>query len=514
MLSEYLLMQCISKGGVADVYRAHHVYEGADARLERFDEKVFEVAVKIFRPGYAQRESFREYFIVEAEKIGQFNHPNILPFLEYGEGEDLLYLVTPFIANGTLDDLLKRVGGHFSALQALPIIQQLCSAVQYTHDHDVLHGNIKPSNVFVTSDGRMLLSDFGIAHGYDDSQQSLTRVGWGSAEYSAPEQSLGVLRRASDVYSLGVLLFRILTGSTPFTGQTPVEVLLKHVRQEPPSARIFVTTISDAVDDVLQKALRKRSDDRFASAEEFSRAFAMAVKVAPVASPVSRPIPTVKLQPFHSATKTNPLTPLPMFLPASVESPQTPIPQHSALDSSIPAASPQTWEFSSSLLPPPFEEHNGPSEPSPPSIEAMDPNITEARSQHFLTEGTDSGEPLFWSVDPAEWSPIAKETEENTTSGIPYTANDYVQSKPLVLAAPEEMLQGQKRENFHAHFKKLLPLLVVLLLLLGLLGAMLSAFFYPTNKPGSNRGTYVTKNYVLVAGKQHLSVLSIHLSQK
>src|SRR5258708_30351699 len=139
MLSDYLLLQCISKGGVADVYRARQNGEGS-----------YEVAVKVFRSSYAQREAFRDYFMTEAEKIGQFDHSNILPFLEYGEGEGLLYLVTPFVTNGTLDDLLQRVGGRFSAMQALPIMQQLCNAVQYAHDHNVIHGNIKPTNAFVT----------------------------------------------------------------------------------------------------------------------------------------------------------------------------------------------------------------------------------------------------------------------------------------------------------------------------------------------------------------------------
>src|SRR5213080_4004793 len=248
ILSEYLLLQCINKSGVADVYRARQQGEGN-----------YEVAVRVFRSSYAQQESFRNYFMTEAEKIGQFDHPNILPFLEFGEGEGLLYVVTPFVAPGTLEDLLVRVGGRFSAMQALPIMQQLCSSVQYVHNHDVIHGNIKPANVFVAADGRMLLSDFGIARRYDDGQQSLSRVGWGSAEYGAPEQSLGVLRRASDIYALGALLFRILTGQPPFTGQTPVEVLLKHVREQPPPARMFEPGISDAVDGVLRKAMQKRS---------------------------------------------------------------------------------------------------------------------------------------------------------------------------------------------------------------------------------------------------------------
>src|SRR6266849_3657650 len=313
MLSDYLLLQCISRGGVADVYRARQV-----------GEENYEVAVKIFRPGYARRESFREYFMAEAEKIGQFEHPNILPFLEFGEGEDLLYAVTAFVTTGTLEDLLRRVGGKFSAMQALPIMQQLCSAVQYAHGRDVIHGNIKPTNIFVTADGRMLLSDFGIARGYDDSQQSLTRIGWGSAEYAAPEQSLGVLRRSSDIYSLGVLLFRILTGQPPFTGQTPVEVLLRHVRQQAPSAHSLHPNISDAVDGVVHMAMQKRSDDRFASAEELSNAFLAAVTVSPVASPVAKSA----APPFHQPVPvSNPLTPVPaMNMSATVGDPQTPVP--------------------------------------------------------------------------------------------------------------------------------------------------------------------------------------------
>ena len=498
-LSDYLLMQCISKGGVADVYRARQRSENS-TNAKHFDLKTFEVAVKVFRPGYAQRESFRDYFMVEAEKIGQFDHPNILPFLEYGEGDDLLYLVTPYMSHGTLDNLLQRVGGHFSAIQALPIMEQLCRAVQYAHNANVLHGNIKPSNIFIASDGHVLLSDFGIAHGYDDSQQSLTRVGWGSAEYAAPEQSLGVLRRPSDVYSLGILLFHILTGSTPFTGQTPVEVLLKHVRQEPPSARSFVASISDAVDDVLQHAMRKRSDDRFASPDELLQAFAHAVKVAPIASPASRAIPTVKLKPLYATTKTNPLTPPPVLLPEPLESPQTPLPAENMLDTPVPAAVPRTREVSASHMPPLFEEYSPAFDDASSVSEEQDK--TEIFTKHFLTEHDDRGESLFWSVDPAEWSPIAKEDEQNAQPDVPFTANDYLQSKPLVLPTPDAAQQAQKLETFQARLKKLLPLLVVLLLLLGLLGAMLSAFFYPTSKPGAYNRPSIAASYVIMVDVQ------------
>lgn len=529
LLSDYLLLQCISKGGMADVYRARQQGEGN-----------FEVAVKVYRSNYAQRESFRDYFMAEADKVGQFDDPNILPFLEFGEGEGLLYAVTPYVTTGTLEDLLNRVGGKFSAMQALPIMQQICGAVQYAHNRDVIHGNIKPSNVFVANDGRMLLADFGIARGYDDSQQSLTRVGWGSAEYTAPEQSLGVLRKASDIYALGVLLFRILTGQVPFTGQTPVEVLLKHVRQSAPSARTMVPSISDAVDGVLNMALQKRADDRFASAEELSNAFLAAVRVAPVASPVAKavstPIPQpVAAQPLQAMS---PQTPIPVAnFPIAISEPQTPVPVHLTLSSpaSTPAGLQENFGSSSFL-----EEQSprtpqlwyGGDEGSMGSIGSGDNGSGDAIvDQQPPVEGGRSGKNRFWSVDPVEWSPI--ENGQGQVNAVPLTAEDYLRDKdksevlgtqtaqtppaqqnqplqqpehaqdiqpvsPVVpVSAPlleehkptdDKVTQGEQEaqedrkahddKSFHARLQKVLPIIVVILLLLGLLGAFLSSYFY------------------------------------
>jgi serine/threonine protein kinase len=460
MLSEYLLLQCISRGGVADVYRARQSGEGN-----------YEVAVKIFRPGYAQRESFREYFMAEAEKIGQLEHPNILPFLEFGEGEGLLYSVTPFVTTGTLEDLLRRVGGKFSALQALPIIQQLCSAVQYAHDRDVIHGNIKPTNIFVAADGRMLLSDFGIVRGYDDTQQSLTRVGWGSAEYAAPEQSLGVLRRASDIYSLGVLLFRVLTSQPPFIGQTPVEVLLKHVRQEASSARSLDPSISDVVDSVLHKALQKRSDDRFASAEEFSNALTAAVNVAPIASPVAKPVSLITRQ----------LSPSQPSAPTG--DPQTPVPAYVALSSSVPPTVP------------PIPTGQGNSAPGvTPSEGDRDSDITGKRRTNFSQEKENAGMHIFWSADPVEWSPLGNEN----ASAMPLTATDYLRGKPTaaeispggpspVVSPTSDDEKKTLEKTPDSLLKKLLPILVVILLLIGLVAALLTSFFFPG--PSGSTGT-------------------------
>jgi serine/threonine protein kinase len=490
MLSDYLLLQCISKGGMADVYYARQNGEGN-----------YEVAVKVYRPGYAQHESFREFFMAEAEKIGQFDHPNILPFLEFGEGEGLLYVVTPFIVSGTLEDLLKRVGGKFSAMQALPIMQQVCSAVQYAHNHHVIHGNIKPTNIFVAADGRMLLADFGIARGYDDSQQSLTRVGWGSAEYAAPEQSLGVLRSSSDIYSLGVLLFRILTGQPPFAGQTPVEVLLKHVRQQTPSARVLVPTISDAVEGVLQMAMQKRSDDRFASAEELSNAFLAAVTVAPVASPVAKPA-TMSQPVFDQRVSAgNPPAPVPaMNSSTNPGDPQTPVPAHLAFTS-----------FSSSA---PFFEESVQQTPSAllgngGNSSGSGLNATDRGKNTSLEESasiTSMGKHGFWSVDPVEWSPMTN-AQGNSA---PLTADAYLRSKPVATvpsvspalpalsaaspAAPSNLpipsssakkIEKEGSNRLGALLRKLLPVVVVILLLLGLLGAILSSFFFPSDGSGA-----------------------------
>jgi serine/threonine protein kinase len=446
LLSDYLLLECISRGNMADVYRA-----------QQNDAGQYEVAVKIFRPGYAEREAFRAYFMYEAEKIGQFDHPHILPFIEYGEGDGLLYAVTPFVRSGTLEDLLKKVGGKFSAMQALPIVQQLCDAVQYAHDHDVIHGNIKPGNVFVANDGRMLLADFGIARGYADGQQSLAKLDWSSVEYAAPEQSLGLLRRASDIYTLGALIFRLLTGSPVFTGSTPVEVLLKHVRLEAPSARSLEPSISDEVNEVLLQALRKRSDYRYASAAELSRAFTEAVARAPVASPVARSV--------------NPLATRPLTMP--LPDPRTPLPITSGVTPPQPA-SPAPLQVSSTSvisLPPDLLQQSA---PQPPVLPEQLGNVSSAYTEQGTGPVEGPRSQTYWPVEPVGWSPLA----QASAGGVPAHAADYVRARSVPPPVQEPQQEPEAREEERKK-SLLLPILVLILLILGLLGALLSSFLFP-----------------------------------
>src|SRR6266702_8292973 len=419
--------------------------------------------------------------MTEAEKIGQFEHPNILPFLEFGEGEGLLYSVTPLVTTGTLEDLLRRVGGKLSAMQALQIMQQLCSAIQYAHEYDVIHGNIKPTNIFVAVDSRMLLSDFGMVRGYDDSQQSLTRIGWGSAEYAAPEQSLGVLRRTSDIYSLGVLLFRILTGEPPFTGQTPVEVLLKHVRQQAPSARSYDPNISDAVDGVLHMVLQKRSDDRFATVQEFSNALAVAISVAPVASPVAKAVTPItrQLAPDQiSSSTSDPRTPVPMYMAQSSITPITPA-------FPIGQSNPPPLIFEPSMN----QTSSGGNFPE----NRDESNITLARKTYSLQEHEGIGSHIYRSTEPVEWSPIGEETGNS----MPATASEYLNSKPTPPGISPNMSSSLLKPTLDketrsvekvpdSRLKKLLPILVVILLLIGLIAALLSSFFLPASPSSGN----------------------------
>ncbi len=462
MLGDYLLLKRMSKRGVVDVYRA--------CQRERGN---LEVVVKVFR--LEQHGSFRTYFLEEAAKVGQLDHPNILPLLEYGEAENLLYVVTPFVSTGTLADLLQRVGGRFSALQALPIVQQLCSGLQYAHEQNSIHGNIKPTNVLVGSDGRMLLADFACMRGYDDSQQSFTRIGWGAAEYMSPEQSLGVLRRASDIYSLGALIFTLLTGMPPFTGQTPVAVLLKHVRQPPPSARTLVPVISEAVDKVLCTALQKRSDDRYASAEALSQAFCMAVTVAPGTIPAAKILFKRSTQVLRSQTEPLEHTQIAdnaLNMPASVVNPPTPLPP-------LLASSP-TSSFSSE-----------PSSALPLTGQATAASVSSLQSRPFVgeemkeifserKEASDMAQ--RWSANPEEWSPLVQlpfSTEHAPQAGTAYSHP----RKPSLIPFEDGLVTALPPLEEHEHewnrrLHRWLPYIVVCLLLLGLLAALCSAFLY------------------------------------
>ncbi len=263
----YELLERIGVGGMAEVYRARQL-------------KVFgrEVAVKIIKRGLAEDDLFRQRFLREAQATARLAHPHILPLIELGPGErdgELLFLVMPYVRGGTLRNLLDRAGGPLPLHQTAQLFAQLCEAVQHAHNQGLVHRDIKPSNILLQDEHYILLGDFGIALDTEDIRLTSTGLGMGTAEYTAPEQAKGFADFRSDLYSLGIVLFEMLTGRVPFTGRTAFDVLFQHATAPVPSLQSVNPALPDslaAMDQVIQRALAKDPGHRFQSAAELNAA--------------------------------------------------------------------------------------------------------------------------------------------------------------------------------------------------------------------------------------------------
>ena len=261
-LGAYELVGRIGGGGMAEVYRAR--------QLTAFGR---EVAIKVIRAGFSEDPSFRERFLREAQAISRLSHPNILPLIEFGEEDETLYLVMPLAREGTLRDLLKQRHGPLALEEVVPLFTQLCDAVQYAHEEGIIHRDLKPQNVLLQRRAHVLLADFGIARDTAEAQHmTTTGAGIGTVEYMAPEQAMGQATRLSDLYSLGIVLYQLVTGSVPYTGSTPFQVLTKHVREPLPDPRLLNPGLPAELVQVLQSVLAKDPQQRFQSAQALGRA--------------------------------------------------------------------------------------------------------------------------------------------------------------------------------------------------------------------------------------------------
>lgn len=270
----------IGKGGMGAVYLAQQ------ARPMRT------VAIKVLIPatGYDADEQriFLERFRREADTVAKLEHKNILPIYEYEEaevnGQRLAYLVMPYIRGGTLReriDEMRRDGTYFNLNTVASFIDQIADALSYAHSLGIIHRDIKPGNLLFHSDGRLLLSDFGIVR--LSAMPSLTIAGSfiGTAEYASPEQvSAGNIDSRSDIYSLGIILYELLTNRVPFTGSTPFAVMGKQLNDPVPPVRAIRPDLSPAVEFVVKKALAKNPKDRYQHAGELAADFRAAVKPA------------------------------------------------------------------------------------------------------------------------------------------------------------------------------------------------------------------------------------------
>ncbi|WP_163552245.1 Stk1 family PASTA domain-containing Ser/Thr kinase [Candidatus Frankia alpina] len=258
----YELGAAIGYGGMAEVFRGH------DIRLGR------EVAIKTLRPDLARDPTFLARFRREAQSSAALNHPAIVSVYDTGEdeinGTHIPYIVMEFIEGRTLRDALQAEG-RFTERRAMEITSDVCAALDYSHRVGIIHRDIKPANVMLSPDGSVKVMDFGIARATTATSSTMTATAAviGTAQYLSPEQARGARVDArSDVYTTGVLLYELLTGSPPFRGDNPVAVAYQHVREDPdpPSARD--RDISPEADAIVLKAMEKDPDDRYLTAGE------------------------------------------------------------------------------------------------------------------------------------------------------------------------------------------------------------------------------------------------------
>ena len=256
----YELEELVGTGGMSSVYRAH------DRLLER------DVALKVLHQQFTDETDYVERFRREARSVAQLSHPNIVTVIDRGEQDDRQFIVFEYVAGENLKALVEREG-PLPEEDAVRLALQIARALGFAHEHGLVHRDVKPQNVLLNGDGQAKVTDFGIARSLDV-KGGLTQTGtvMGTSDYIAPEQARGSRVDAqSDIYSLGAVLYELLTGEVPFSGDNFVAVAMQHINEPPPSVRERRPDVSPRLDAAIRRAMAKEPRDRFGSMDELCR---------------------------------------------------------------------------------------------------------------------------------------------------------------------------------------------------------------------------------------------------
>jgi serine/threonine-protein kinase len=283
----YALGETIGIGGMAEVFR------GVDIRLGR------DVAVKVLRADLARDPSFQARFRREAQSAASLNAPCIVSVYDTGEDNGVPYIVMEYVEGRTLRDVLQTEG-RLLPQRALEVVADICAALDVAHGAGIVHRDIKPANVMLTARGEVKVMDFGIARAVSDTSSTMTQTAAviGTAAYLSPEQARGEhVDARSDIYSTGCLLYELVTGTPPFTGDSPVAVAYQHVREDPTPPSAYDDTLPSQVDSVVLKAMAKNPGNRYQSADEMREDLLRAAAGEPVLATPFLPEPDTTVIP-------------------------------------------------------------------------------------------------------------------------------------------------------------------------------------------------------------------------